>query len=602
MISNRTCTAWLLFAAFVFVSSPAAAQYMYLDANGNGVHDSGDRLAPNGTPTTVDVWLVTDHNRDGSPATCDVEPGAPLAFNSYFFNLQAAAGSVSYGGFVTYVGPVAFGELNPGDGVRYANGFGGFITYPPGTYHLATLTITGTGGIPFVNIVDQVSGEPNFTSFGTGASSCFGNDFDNTYKLTGPAGGSDWTDVDGLGPFLEPGPPVLQQPANMTVDEGMVAMQTILAFDPDNAPLTFTKVSGPFWMTVTTLTPTSGRITLAPDFASAGSYTGTVRASNGTLSDQKSFQIMVNNVCQGPTASAGGPYTGTTDTAVHFDGSGSSDPDGDALSYAWTFGDGASGTGPTPSHTYAAGGSYSVTLRVTDPCNLSDDDATTVTIAACLDAYAFTTSGNKQTNLNSGKQATCVQIQPFNGSFTIGIVDLSSIVMRSPGTGAVDEIHAQGVKTAVVGDRNGDGVDEISACFRKEDLQQLFSGLSGTQSVAVSLEGNVLGGGHFCTGLTLNVKAGGGGNLAANISPNPLNPSAVLTFHTERRGPLLVQLFDVRGRLLRTLRDESDAAAGYHDVRIDGTDASGARLGSGVYYVRIRAGAEEERKAITILK
>ncbi|HET9941363.1 MAG TPA: FlgD immunoglobulin-like domain containing protein [Candidatus Eisenbacteria bacterium] len=60
--------------------------------------------------------------------------------------------------------------------------------------------------------------------------------------------------------------------------------------------------------------------------------------------------------------------------------------------------------------------------------------------------------------------------------------------------------------------------------------------------------------------------------------------------------------FDVRGRLVRTLKDESDAVAGYHDVRIDGIDASGGRLSSGVYYVRIRAGADEERKAITILK
>ena len=51
MISNRTATALLLVAALAILAPPAAAQYMYLDANGNGVYDSGDRLAPNGTPT-----------------------------------------------------------------------------------------------------------------------------------------------------------------------------------------------------------------------------------------------------------------------------------------------------------------------------------------------------------------------------------------------------------------------------------------------------------------------------------------------------------------------------------------------------------------------
>src|SRR6185503_2148710 len=50
MISNRAVTALLLIAALAVVSSPVAAQYMYLDSNGNGVHDSGDRLGLLGVP------------------------------------------------------------------------------------------------------------------------------------------------------------------------------------------------------------------------------------------------------------------------------------------------------------------------------------------------------------------------------------------------------------------------------------------------------------------------------------------------------------------------------------------------------------------------
>ncbi|MGH8775335.1 MAG: PKD domain-containing protein [Jiangellaceae bacterium] len=49
-----------------------------------------------------------------------------------------------------------------------------------------------------------------------------------------------------------------------------------------------------------------------------------------------------------------------------FDGSGSSDPDGTITSHAWTFGDSATGSGVTVSHTYAPDQVYTVTLTVTD--------------------------------------------------------------------------------------------------------------------------------------------------------------------------------------------------------------------------------------------
>ncbi len=63
-----------------------------------------------------------------------------------------------------------------------------------------------------------------------------------------------------------------------------------------------------------------------------------------------------------------------------FDGSESSDPDGDSLTYAWDFGDGESATGVRAEHTFEAAGSYDVELTVTDPDGASDSRTESVIV------------------------------------------------------------------------------------------------------------------------------------------------------------------------------------------------------------------------------
>ncbi len=68
-----------------------------------------------------------------------------------------------------------------------------------------------------------------------------------------------------------------------------------------------------------------------------------------------------------------------TEPACSFDASGSTDEDGSIASYAWTFGDGNTGDGATPSHTYTDPGTYEVTLTVTDDDGNTDTTTQTVT-------------------------------------------------------------------------------------------------------------------------------------------------------------------------------------------------------------------------------
>ncbi|RBY95121.1 radical SAM protein [Blastococcus sp. TF02-8] len=116
----------------------------------------------------------------------------------------------------------------------------------------------------------------------------------------------------------------------------------------------------------------SGR-TVSHTFPAAGTYAVSLvvtddRGATATLTQQ--VTVVAN---QAPTAVFGSQVA---DRLVALDASASSDTDGRVASYAWNFGDGSTGTGATTSHTYAADGTYRVTLTVTD-----DDGATAVSTA-----------------------------------------------------------------------------------------------------------------------------------------------------------------------------------------------------------------------------
>lgn len=60
------------------------------------------------------------------------------------------------------------------------------------------------------------------------------------------------------------------------------------------------------------------------------------------------------------------PTTGSSPLFVEVNASSSIDPDGDILTYAWDFSDGAFGSGVTLTHTYTVDGQYTIRLTVTD--------------------------------------------------------------------------------------------------------------------------------------------------------------------------------------------------------------------------------------------
>jgi len=104
-----------------------------------------------------------------------------------------------------------------------------------------------------------------------------------------------------------------------------------------------------------------------------------LRGAGGTFTD--TFSIARNTTPNTPPIAS---FTSScTNLSCTFNGSGSSDPDGTITNYAWDFDDGTpAGTGATPSHTYAAPGTYTVRLTVTDNGGATGTTTRTVTVTA----------------------------------------------------------------------------------------------------------------------------------------------------------------------------------------------------------------------------
>lgn len=96
-----------------------------------------------------------------------------------------------------------------------------------------------------------------------------------------------------------------------------------------------------------------------------GQYGGLVATADAASATATTWSVVLRTVepNQAPVAA----FTSScTSTACDFDASGSTDPDGSVVSYAWDFGDGDAATGRTTNHDFTTSGTREVTLTVTD--------------------------------------------------------------------------------------------------------------------------------------------------------------------------------------------------------------------------------------------
>lgn len=166
-----------------------------------------------------------------------------------------------------------------------------------------------------------------------------------------------------------------------TTDEDSTVVIDILAgdVDVDGDSLAITSVTSPSNGSVTIQ---NGAAVYSPNanFFGTDAFTYIISDGQGGTASA-SVSITVNSVQDAPVARAGLDQTAAEASVVVFDGTSSSDVDGDSLSWQWNFGDGVTASGSVVSHAFADNGLYTVILIVSDGQGNSTTDTLEVAVS-----------------------------------------------------------------------------------------------------------------------------------------------------------------------------------------------------------------------------
>ena len=230
----------------------------------------------------------------------------------------------------------------------------------------------------------------------------------------------------------------------------------------------------------------------------------------------------------------------------------------------------------------AAGYCYSLGVGLTDPGT---------SLEATVDLQPSTLNCRSH-----GRFVTCYIELPEG--YDPADIDVSTVVLN-------DELAALFHPTGV-GDEDNDGIPDRMVKFDRAHVIELLPTGEHVEAV-VSGELNdetPFAGADFirviCThGLT--EATAGTSQPALRVSPGRDGSSAIISYSAGVGGPVRLRVYDIRGRLIRTLVD-GEAPRNNCDVVWNGRADGGHRVGAGVYFVRLEAGGEVRTQKIAVVR
>ncbi len=85
------------------------------------------------------------------------------------------------------------------------------------------------------------------------------------------------------------------------------------------------------------------------------------------------------------------------------------------------------------------------------------------------------------------------------------------------------------------------------------------------------------------------------------VRPNPFSTGTTIPFSTRQPGSVQLSIYDVTGRLIRTVVDRP-LTLGQHEATWDARDQSGVRVAAGLYFVRLRTGGEAHTQKVVVAR
>ncbi|MEU8183182.1 ThuA domain-containing protein [Micromonospora sp. NPDC049044] len=157
----------------------------------------------------------------------------------------------------------------------------------------------------------------------------------------------------------------------------------------------------------------------------------------GGNSDSGLYRIDYIQGGRSPIVKATGtPTSGSAPLTVQFSSAGTSDPDGNTLSYLWTFGDGTTSTAANPSKVYTSNGNYTAQLKVTDSTGKTGFANVPITVGNSAPVVTITTPANGGMLTFGDKVPYQITVTDPDG----GTVDCSKVFLN-PALGHDDHAH-----------------------------------------------------------------------------------------------------------------------------------------------------------------
>jgi len=154
--------------------------------------------------------------------------------------------------------------------------------------------------------------------------------------------------------------------------------------------------------------------------------------------------------------------------------------------------------------------------------------------------------------------------------------------------------------------REGPGVSEWIPLFTSYDEEPLPLGTVGLgceDGMTVEFD-NILVAWVVATEVSSRDAGADGeraGEVLARVSPNPFRNSTRISFSLPRRSEVCLSIYDIAGRLVRTVTKGS-LPAGHHDYRWDGRDETGSPVSSGVYFWLVDSDAGKTTRKILLTR